>query len=43
MTSSVIDLLKEILFISAVTFFTVLAASIVLVGIAVFIHDRHIK
>ena len=43
MTSSVIDLLKEILFISAVTFFTVLAASIVLVGIAVIIHDRHIK
>ena len=38
-----IDLVKEILFISAVTFFTVLAASIVLVGIAVIIHDRHIK
>ena len=43
MTSSVIDLIKEILFISAVTFFTVLAASIVLVGIAVIIYDRHIK
>jgi hypothetical protein len=43
MTSSVIDLLKEILFISAVTFFTVLAASVVLVGIAIVLHDRHLK
>ena len=38
-----IDLIKEILFISAVTFFTVLAASLLLVGIAIIIHDRNLK
>mgnify|MGYP007073198115 CR=1 FL=1 len=43
MTSSVIDLIKEILFISAVTFFTVLAASLLLVGIAIIINDRNFK
>ena len=37
------ELVKEIICVSAVTFFTVLAASIVLVGVAIIISDRHLK
>tara|TARA_X000001382_G_scaffold113061_1_gene90612 strand:- start:602 stop:727 length:126 start_codon:yes stop_codon:yes gene_type:complete len=38
-----IELIKEIICISAITFFTVLAFSIVLVGLAVVIADRNIN
>jgi len=38
-----IEVIKEIICVSAITFFTVLAASIVLVGVAVLIADRNIN
>ena len=38
-----IEVLKEIICVSAVTFLSVLAASIVLVGVAVVIADRNIN
>ena len=38
-----IEVIKEIICISAVTFFTVTAVSIILVGIAIVITDRHLK
>ena len=38
-----VEIVKQVICVSAVTFFTVLAASIVLVGIAIVLHDRHIK
>ena len=37
------ELVKEIICISAVTFFTVTAVSIILVGLAIIITDRHLK
>lgn len=37
-----LELVKEIIFISAVTFLSVLAVSFVLVSLAVFIAERHI-
>jgi len=38
-----IEVIKEIICVSAITVFTVLAASIVLVGVAVLIADRNIN
>jgi hypothetical protein len=38
-----IELIKEIICVSAITFLSVLAASIVLVGVAVVIADRNIN
>jgi hypothetical protein len=38
-----IEVIKEIICVSAVTFLSVLAASIVLVGVAVVIADRNIN
>jgi len=38
-----IEVIKEIICISAVTFFTVTTVSIILVGIAIVITDRHLK
>ena len=37
------ELVKEIICISAVTFVTVTAVSIILVGLAIIITDRHLK
>ena len=37
------ELVKEIICISAVTFVTVTAVSIILVGLAIVITDRHLK
>ena len=38
-----IEVIKEIICISAVTFFTVTSVSIILVGLAIVITDRHLK
>jgi len=38
-----IELIKEIICISAVTFLSVLAASIILVGLAILVADRNIN
>ena len=38
-----IEVIKEIICISAVTFFTVTTVSIILVGLAIIITDRHLK
>jgi len=43
MTSSVIDILKQVICVSAVTFFITLAVSWILVGMAVLILDRDYK